>query len=242
MEWRNRNGVAILFLVLVGLLVVVVVVGGVSFVAFRNDQKVVPVPEDVCKCSDLTDMESRVNEAAAAAAAFANSMLKQSAADSASRSAAMYNEGSYTSETATAQPAVTAATTPGARTGSGKTGTDCVTKVEAPTECLRAGLQTHENIHSTTCQALKAAGKVGTFGDYKAAMTMVDYWREEVTAYSAEMEYLGRQIARVKADPACKPKTAVKEERYHGAGSKEDQKDRLAAARRRVTNYVSGIF
>jgi hypothetical protein len=226
---------------LVGVLVVVLLVGGGSYVAFHGAKKVVPVPEDVCKCSDIADMENRVNEAAAGAGAFAQLVGAQAAADAASGTTTMYTDALYLKGKSAAQSAVSAAHTAGAGTGKAETGSDCVTQIDAPTDCLRASLQTHENLHSTTCDALKASGKVAKLGDYKFTMTIVDYWREEVAAYSAELNYLGRQLARVKADPTCaKPKVTV--ETYPGAKTKEQQQERLAGARRRVTSYVAGII
>lgn len=242
MDWRNRSGVAVVFLVLVGVLVVVVVIGGVSFFAFRGAKKVVPVPEDACQCPDLADIENRLNEAGAGAGAFAKMANASAAADAAAGTTTMYTDALYLQGRAVAQAAVSAAHTPGARTASGETGTDCTTTITAPTECLRAAVQSHENVHSATCDALKAAGKVGKLGDYKFTMSIADYWRNEVAAYSEELNYLGRQLARIKSDPACKPKTKVTVETYPGSSSKEAQQERLAGALRRVTSYVSGII
>jgi Na+-transporting methylmalonyl-CoA/oxaloacetate decarboxylase gamma subunit len=242
MDWRNRSGVAVVFLVLVVVLVVIVIVGGVSFFAFRGAKKVVQVPEDVCQCPDLADIENRVKEAGAGAGAFAKMANTQAAADAAAGTTTTYTDALYLQGKNEAQAAVNAAHAPGARTGTGETGSDCTTEITAPTECLRAALQSHENVHSATCDALKAAGKVGKLGDYKFTMSIADYWRNEVAAYSEELNYLGRQLARLKSDPACKPKAAVKVETYPGSTSKEAQQERLAGAFRRVTSYVSGII
>jgi hypothetical protein len=242
MDWRNRSGVAVVFLVLVGVLVVILIIGGASFLSFRGAKKVVPVPEDVCQCADLADIENRLKEAGAGAGAFAKMANASAAADAAAGTTTMYTDALYLQGRGVAQAAVSAAHTPGARTGSGETGSDCTTEITAPTECLRAALQAHENVHSATCDALKAAGKVGRLGDYKFSMTLADYWRNEVAGYSEELNYLGRQLARIKSDPACKPKTKVTVETYPGSSSKEAQQERLAGALRRVTSYVSGII
>ncbi len=234
MDWGDQRGIAPLFLVLVGVFVVLVVIGGVSFVAYRNAKQAVPVPENACQCSDLRDVENRMKEASAAVGAYAQLINGLGPA------AQMYDSGVYAQGNVSVQAAVDAAHQAGAGTGTGTTDTACITRIQAPTECLRAALQTHENVHSDACQAAKASGAVGTYGDYKTAMTMANYWSEEIAGYTAELAYLGRNLVRIKTDPSCNP-APVAVETYPGAGDRQDQQERLAGAWRRVAAYVSGI-
>ena len=237
MNWRDRSGVAPLFLVLVGVLAALGIIGGGSYLYFRNDQKNVDVPPGACDCADQFDIKSRIAEATAARDAFAKSAADRSAnEDGRNLKPEMYSDAAKTAETEAAKPAVKAATT--ARTASGETGSDCTTKITAPSPCLQAAIQTHENVHSLTCQAMKKDGRVGFMGDYKFQMTMVSFLRNEVAGYDAEIAYLKSEMARIQADPKCK---WVAMETYPGAKSKEDQKEALARAKQRVTTYVRGI-
>jgi hypothetical protein len=236
MDWRDRSGVAPLFLVLVGVLAALGLIGGGSYLYFKNDQKDVQVPPGACDCPDQFDIKSRIAEATAARNAFEKSAATRSYNDSVSGKPEMYSDAAKAAETTAAKPAVEAATT--ARTASGETGSDCTTKINAPSPCLRAAIQTHENVHSLTCQAMKKDGRVGFMRDYKFQMTMVTFLRNEVAGYDAEIAYLKNEMARIQADPKCK---WVAVETYPGRKSKEDQKEALARAKQRVTTYVRGI-
>jgi hypothetical protein len=241
MDWRGRGGFAFVPVIAAALLAAGVLAGVAWY--FQGDVKVAPVDENVCQCSDLEDMKNRIAEAGAAAKAFAVFTSDQATADAASGTTTMYSQARDAQTTAVAQGAVTAAQKAGTNSGKGKTQTDCVTKIETSSACIRQSLQLHENVHSATCQAIKAAGK-DTTGDFKEVLSLVQYWSEEVKAYSKEIEFLTRQIARVSADPACAPPppVAAAEERYPGAATKEEQKERLAGATRRVLSYVSSII
>jgi hypothetical protein len=241
MDWRGRAGFAFVP-VIIAALIAAGMLGGAAW-WFHGDVKEAPVDGSVCQCSDVEDMKNRIAEAAAAAKAFAIFTTDQASADAASGATTMYSHDRDDQTTAVAQGAVTGAHKAGTNSGKGKTQTDCVTKIETSSACIRQSLQLHENVHSATCQAMKAAGKDAT-GDFKESMSLVQYWSEEVRAYSKEIEFLTRQIERVAADPACAPPppVAAAEERYPGAESKEDQKERLAGATRRVLSYVSAII
>jgi hypothetical protein len=236
MDWSDRRGVAPLFLVLVGILAALGIIGGGSYFYFKDAQKDVQVPPGACDCPDQFDIKSRIAEATAARDAFAKSAATRSYNDSVSGHPEMYSDEAKTAETDAAKPAVKAATT--ARTASGETGSDCTTKIDAPSPCLRAAIQTHENVHSLTCQAMKKDGRVGFMRDYKFQMTMVTFLRNEVAGYDAEIAYLQNEMARIQADPKCK---WVAVETYPGRKSKEDQKEALARARQRVATYARGI-
>ena len=242
MGWKDQKGLAPLFIILVLVLVVVVVIGGVSYFVYKDSKQIVPVADGACRCKDLKDMESRIAEATAPVAAYTQMIAARSAADSAAGSPTMFTNDGYEQGRATVQAAVNAAHVPGGGTGTGTTDTACVTRVNAKTECLRAALQTHENIHAASCLAAKQSGRVGKYADYKESMPLTDYWREEIKAYSEEITYLGRHLAQAKADPACVGPVAIKDEKYPDAETKQDLQEHLAAAWRRVANYAKSVM
>ena len=53
MDWRNRSGLALAFLILVGLFVIIVVIGGVSYFVYKDSKSIVPVPPVACHCPDM---------------------------------------------------------------------------------------------------------------------------------------------------------------------------------------------
>jgi hypothetical protein len=183
-------------------------------------------------------MESRVQEATAAINAING--LSQAQSMRPNGTTTMYTPAQYNQGRDATQPDVSAARRAGARSGKGETDSNCKPTITSYSACLSAGLQTHENAHIKECRAytdmVKATGKKGP-ADWKEAKTMMNYWAEDVGAYQAEVDYLNRQIARVKADPACKPKVST----YPGSESKEEQQQRLAGSMRRVTKYAKTI-
>jgi hypothetical protein len=221
-------------------LVAVVVIGGVSYVVYKDAKQIVPVPPIACHCKDVADIENRIAEAQAAIDAYTQMINAISASDAAGKPT-MFSSAGRSQGEANVQNAVNVAHHPGTTTGSGETDTACVTTIKTSSECIRASLQTHENVHSASCQAAKQSWRTGTYGDYKASMTMADYWREEVAAYSAELTYLGNNLAQAKAEPGCAP-VAVKQETYPGRSDRYELKQRLAGAWRRVSSYVSSAF
>lgn len=236
MGWKDDRGIVWMPILIVGGVVIIVLVG--LQYAFGTPPEPFKVPEDVCTCRDLYEMESRVQEATAAINAING--LSQAQTATPNGASTMYTPAQYVQGRDATQPDVSAARRPGARSGSGTTDSNCKPEVKSYSPCLEAALKTHENVHVRECRAytdmVKATGTKGP-ADWKEAKTMVDYWAEDVSAYQAEIDYLNRQIARVKNDPECKPKVAT----YPGAESKEEQQERLARSRQRVTNYVKGI-
>jgi len=241
MDWRNRSGLALVFLILVGLFVIIVVIGGVSYFVYKDSKSIVPVPPIACHCSDIADIRNRLKEVGAAAARYAQMAGTITAAAGPAGQPAMFSEDRWTQGEAAVQSDVNAAYTPGTKSGKGKTDTACVTRVESASACIRASLQTHENVHAASCEAAKQSGRTANLGDYKAAMTMADYWREEVAAYTEEARYLSSNLAQAMGESGCNPPpAAVKAETYPGRANKEDMRTRLAGAWRRLSAYVGG--
>ena len=241
MDWRNRSGLAPLFLILVGAFVIIVVIGGVSYFVYKDSKSIVPVPPIACHCPDIADMRNRLHEVSAAAARYAQMASTITTADGPAGKPTMFSDDRWKQGEDAVQKDVNAAYTQGAKSGKGATDTACVTRVESASACIRASLQTHENVHAASCQAAKQSGRIGTYGDYKTSMTMADYWREEVAAYTEEARYLSSNLAQAMSEPGCNPPAvAVKEETYPGRENKEDMRTRLAGAWRRLSAYVSG--
>ena len=229
MRWGNDRG-AIQLVPIIIVVGVIVIVYLVLIYFFGSKPGPVPVPEDVCKCQDLYEMESRVAQASAAINHIATMAMTQS--QQPNGSSTMYTPAQYDQGKDATQGPVAAARRPGAGTGSATTDSNCKSKIDSPSKCIAAGLQAHENVHITECAAHMESGKEPA--DWKEAKTMIAYWREDIAAYQAEIDYLSRQINRIKADPDCKPKVST----YKGRESRQDQAQRLAAAQRRVTNYA----
>jgi hypothetical protein len=241
MDWRDRSGLALLFIIFVIGLAVIVVIGGVSYVVFKDAKSIVPVPPIACHCADIADIRNRLNEVAAAAAKYAQMASTITTADGPAGKPTMFSKDQWKQGEDAVQKDVNAAYTSGAKSGKGETDTACITRVESASACIRASLQTHENVHAATCQAVKQRGRIGTYDDYKASMTMAEHWREEVAAYTEEARYLSSNLAQAMGESGCNPPpAAVKAETYPGRENKEDMRTRLAGAWRRLSAYVGG--
>jgi len=237
MDWRDSRGIVLLPIIIAIVVIAVIVLAIWYFVG--SDPTVVPVSESVCECKDVFDMGNRLSQARAAEAATGNLSRTQRTTDP----SAMYSESLYNTGKASNQSAVNAANR-GGFAGTGQTKTDCTTHIDAPTACLKAALQTHENVHSTACLQFKADVKAGTKPgqtDYKGAQTMADYWSEDQSAYKAEADYLDRNIKRLMADPKCTNRVTVKTSAGSRKQDQDDQQQRLAGSKRRVAKYAKGI-
>lgn len=239
MHWRGRAGfLQIPFLILIGVFVVIVVIGGVSYYKYKDAKTIVPVPPDACKCKDVEDMANRIAEAEAAIARYTQMITAIMASDAAAGKPTMFSADQHARGEASVQTDVNGAHKAGATSGSGQTDSACVTTVKSGSECIRASLQSHENLHSASCQGAKASGRVGKYDDYKMSMTMADYWREEIAAYGEEIKYLTEALARIKTDPTCKP---VAEATSPGGEDKEAVAERQTGAFDRVAAYVAAL-
>lgn len=205
MRENNENAIAIPFLILVGILILAVGVLAVMYIQHSDPKTVVAVESGTCTCSDIPDLKNRLNEVNAAIAEYNLAIGDVQAHDTEVGSPTMYNENTFNEEQGNVQIAINGAHTQGTRSGSGDTDTACETNVDAPTPCLRASFQTHENVHSATCKQTKANLKsdASWTTNYKDSMTMIEYWNDEIAAYNAEIPYLTKEIAHAKSDPGC---------------------------------------
>ncbi len=92
---------------------------------------------------------------------------------------------------------------PKARTGTAQTnGGDCtLMHVTAPTACLRETLTRHEAIHISSCKAYE--GAPGFHKTYQTRMRLIDFAREEITAYLEERAFILQQLK--KLPTTCRP-------------------------------------
>lgn len=187
---------------LVTILVLALVFGGLYYV-YGNQKQVVSVDSGKCTCDDLSDLRNRLKEADAAIAEYKLAIKDVEKYQEESGKVVGYNEDTFREEQANVQKVIDAAYSTGAHSGTGDTGTDCGTTVNARTDCLRGSLQAHENVHASTCQRIKGQNQLAWNANYKDKMTMIEYWNEKIAAYTAEYAYLNAEIGRAKADGSC---------------------------------------
>lgn len=203
-------------------LIVVLIVGG--NILTTKDKTVVTPDENACGCDDVKLILDRQTQVEAAVDSI-NRQLKT-----------LDPKVMYSNELYAAGRGVNKARVENASEGLESTGggadthwLDCKPDVsKGRTACMRAALQAHENVHQRECLASGSR-----FRNYKTAKTMVEFWQEDLEGYQAEMDYLKRNLGT--AMGKC-PVT-----NYPSAKSKDEQQQRLAGSKRRVTQYVAGL-
>lgn len=203
----NSHGfIALPFLILVGIFILVAALLAVMYFQHSDPQKVVPVESGTCTCTDISDLENRLGEATAAIAEYQQATQEIKAVDAKNGKATMYSDDLYIYEQSNVQLAINDVHKAGTRSGSGTTDTACETKVEAGTPCLKGSFQLHENKHSETCQRIKQqmGDKYSSLTtDYRESLTMAEFWNDEISAYSAEITHLNKEIASARSKPGC---------------------------------------
>ena len=181
---------AVIVVLVVVAVVIVVVSGGLNYYTRQRDH-VVPVPADACPCEtteDREDMEKRLADAEAAAKELNTNLIPNTSSSKTFTGNEKENEG-----LPQIGEAIGGKDAPVRKVAS--TNPACITDVSpGRTACIRAALQTHENVHAAACDKFIGGGGKG---DWKAAGKMVDYWREDAKAYQAEVDFLhgcGRQL------------------------------------------------
>ncbi len=237
MDWGDRRGViqfVFIFAVVAGVIGNAILIGVPVVILLTNKDRTVVTPDaGACDCPDVLMMVNRLAQVNAAIQSIDGLSKAQAAKDAKAGSPEMYTDDLYAPGKAANQKAVEKVAK-GDPTGAGDTPhRNCSPDVSAGrTKCMRAALQAHENVHQRECLAFDSR-----FGNYKEAKTMVDFWKEDREGYQAEANYLDPKIKQLSNDPKCKVKVTT----YPGAESKEEQKERLAGSRRRVSAYVKAI-
>jgi hypothetical protein len=221
-ERRHSRGIALL-----GIVVIVVAVGVIVLIWANIKHKTVVTPsETACDCDDLQLILNRERLAEAAI----KSIDSLSKAQSTKNANERYSDDLYKVGKLANQAAVSNASEGDEKTGSAETPpSNCKPDVSKGNgNCMKASLQAHENVHQREC--LKYDKRIG---DYKTEKTMVEYWQEDREGYQAELTYLVSQRERVVKK--CMVST------YSGPPSKDEQQQRLAGSKRRVSKYVGVI-
>jgi hypothetical protein len=200
-SYVNDNGL-VWWPIILALVILALIVGVIAY-KYSDQKSVVAVESGKCTCEDLPDLRNRLNEVNAAISEYQLAIGDVQSHDTEVGSPTMYNEGTFNDDQANVQIAINGAHTQGTRTGSGDTGTDCGTKVDAPTACLKGSIRAHENVHATTCQQMKSRNKLSWNANYKDSMTMIEYWNDEIAGYQAEISYLNAEIAHAASDRSC---------------------------------------
>jgi len=222
MSWRTEGGSG-----LIAVVVILIAIGfGALYLFFKGDNHVVAVNHGTCTCDDYDDMKRRRAEAAAAEAAINNDVIPNVSPDE------MFSGDAKTGNLPTIKAAIDSVPVAAGRTGEGETKPSCRSSIKAPTACLKAALQAHENVHVQYCdEYINKGGK----GDYKEAKKMADYWREDAQGYAAEKAWLDYELNMLFNDMNCMHYSS------YGGETRGDQEKRLAGAKRRVAGYAKSI-
>jgi hypothetical protein len=199
----DDDALAIPFIILLVVLALAVGLLAVMYFQHGNATTVAPVAPGQCTCADVADLENRLGEANAAIAEYQAAVGELRGVDAKAGKKTMYSDGLYKYEQENVQLAIDGAYKKGARSGKGDTDTACETKIAAPTACLQGSFQTHENLHSASCQRVKQelGDKYSPLTtDYRNSLTMEAFWNEEIAAYTAEIKYINENLPKAKAD------------------------------------------
>lgn len=135
-----------------------------------------------CECADARDLLNRINEANAAIAEYETQIEIMLAQEKTAGSRLKSTPELYRKMQDRVQRAINFATDSNARKATAKTSElTCETSIEAPTECLRSVIDTHESYHRATCPARRGIG---------VELFLTDIAKEEITAYNAEINYI----------------------------------------------------
>ena len=199
---------------------------GLGLFFTHRDKTVVQPNDEVCQCPDLLDMIHRRDLAKAAIQSIDGLSKDQAANDARAGKAEMYSDELYVPGKEANQAAIHKANT-SAPPGAGETPPyTCSPDVSAgPTKCMQSSLQAHENVHQQACLA-----NPKRFANYKYAKTMVEFWQEDRDGYQAEVDFLTRNIDK-----------CMHVSNYPGAQTKEEEQQRRAGSKRRVTEYGAGL-
>jgi len=197
------NALALPFIALLVVFALIVVALAVLYFQHSDAKTIVPVAAGQCTCADVADLENRMGEANAAIAEYQAAIGELQGVDAKSGKKTMYSDELYEYEQENVLIAVKSVYQKGARSGKGDTDTACETKITASTPCMQGSFQTHENVHSATCQRVKQdlGDKYSPLTtDYRESLTMETFWNDEIAAYTAELNYINENLPKAKAD------------------------------------------
>ena len=163
-----------------------------------------------CGCPDETDLINRLNMAEAALTALQRELPMIEAADQQAGRTSLMEDRNAAGQTnqdgirAAINGAMGNVQILGGQTSRGETGGLCGSSVEvSSTECMDEIVMFHEdNVHVPACAKDRAAGRTTALG-LRAPQTTVDYVREEMAGYQAEITRI-REILRT-LPSSCRP-------------------------------------
>ena len=171
----------------------------------------------MCTCSDIPALEQRLKRVQTAIGQYEARIAEQQAADAGGKPTGFTGDAK---EAAVDKIEKQSGLRAKSSSDSGDTnGVTCEIQVRAPNRCVWGSLQTHENLHAQICtkfhEDARAAGKTSTFGtDYREAMSLVDFYNEEIRGYQAEIQYIDKNLAKARADKTCKWKCIDDDKTY----------------------------
>ena len=196
---NQRGGAAALipFLFLVIILLVLAAFLLRSRMQNNRSQNVVPVPDGLCTCSNIPDLEKRNKEAGEGILQYEKLIQNQQAADASAGKQTGFDNS--LKDDALDQIQKNSGLNAKARSSGVTDGATCQTEIQAPNRCIWGSLQTHENTHSAKCleyhDKLSKQGKSQvSWGDYKKSMSMTDFYKEEISGYTAELYYIDKNL------------------------------------------------
>jgi hypothetical protein len=160
-----------------------------------------------CGCSDVKDLQNRINMAHRAIDRYREEIPGMKSTDMVDAKVAGSqdpNATNYSVLQGSVKLAQTEVQDPTAKSGTGETlGKLCHPSVSAATACLESVLQTHENVHEAACDADHRSRKLDVFHDRMVGKPLSDMANEEIAAYQAEID---DAVKRLRALPqSCRP-------------------------------------
>lgn len=145
-----------------------------------------------CTCEDARDLFNRLNEAYAAIAEYQNQIDGMLAKEKVIGGPFMYEDSTYRKMQDRIQAAINHVTDTEAKKAPAETFGDCNTDLSrAQTMCLKQVVDVHEDVHRRSCKEKKQLydWTQGTH-TWKQNMRMADVAKEEISAYTAEINYI----------------------------------------------------
>jgi hypothetical protein len=195
--------------IIFGLVLSIITVSGLFYFFIYEPRHRSNVVEADCSCSDLGDIGNRINEANAAIKEYGIMIGEMTALDAKNGKPAMYGTSLYKESDGRVRAAIEKASKKGANAVTGETTRNCRIIADGPTECLIKAVQAHEKSNAAKCDAIKdrlSTEKGMYVADstyFRDTMTMVEFWRQEIDAYTAELKYLDKNQKLLRADNSC---------------------------------------
>jgi hypothetical protein len=195
--------------IIASLVISIIIISGLYYFFIYEPGHRVTVVEIDCDCSDLADIENRINEANAAIKEYGIMIEELKELDAKNGKTTMYSSGLQKDSDERVQAAVSKVSIKDAKEVVGETGKNCSITANATTKCLIKSMRAHEKSNSDSCEGVKdrlTAEKGMSAADstyYRDTFTLVEFWSDEIAAYTAELAYLNKNLQLARADKSC---------------------------------------